>query len=72
VVYYLVVSNAEQDRRQGIDNELGVAAWPGPVPHRRSVPVIPGAPAWWAGEEEASDSFLAAMGVQLADGSQVG
>lgn len=72
MAYFLLISNAEQDRRQSIDNDLGVSAWPGPIPHYRPMPVIPGAPAWWVGEEEASQGFLAAVGVQLADGSPAG
>lgn len=50
------------------DNKLGVKAWPVPGgvwrPHQQDQ-VDPGdrTPEWWHGEEEASASFLAAMGV---------
>jgi hypothetical protein len=50
-----------------LNNQLGVDAWrvpgdekPMEMPYRE-----PGAPVWWFGEEDASDSFLAAMGVNL-------
>jgi len=47
------------------DVRLGVAGWglPGSVP--REVVREEGAPWWWESEAEASDSFLASMGVVL-------
>lgn len=66
MTYHLLVSGAASERERGeLDAALGVAAWPGPLPPARVVPVEPGAPAWWHGDEEASQSFLAAMGVHL-------
>jgi hypothetical protein len=51
-----------------LDSLLGVASWSTPSREGIFAPVdeIPdGAPAWWFGDEEASQSFLAAQGVQL-------
>lgn len=53
--------------RDELDNGLGVVRWitPGggtaPEPDEQEE----GAPLWWAGEEEASQSFLGSMGVIL-------
>jgi hypothetical protein len=52
-----------------VDRDLGVPGWPagGPssapgwVPRPRPA----GVPDWWQDDEDASQSFLAAMGVQL-------
>lgn len=53
--------------REELDDELDVASWR--VPGRRAVvpaaPVNPDAPSWWHGDEDASQTFLAAMGVRL-------
>lgn len=46
---------------QNFDNQLGVGMWR--TPWTREDPVdtrVPGAPAWWSDDEEASQSFLAA------------
>jgi hypothetical protein len=70
VAYCLLVQGTATDaERASIDNALGVSSWPGPVRQPRP-PAESGAPAWWAGDEDASQSFLAEMGVTLADGSQ--
>lgn len=54
--------------RRRFDNELGVRRWlrtPDDVSKYASAPVDDGAPWWWEGDAEASDSFLAAQGVSL-------
>lgn len=52
--------------RQGFDNELLVRTWRVPGMVEAPVDTRPaGAPAWWDSDEEASDTFLAAMGVKL-------
>ena len=57
--------------RANLDSALGVSIWPIPgrgTRRRVSTPVqseVPaGAPTWWHGDEEASQSFLREMGVQ--------
>jgi hypothetical protein len=51
-------------KRRDLDNELGVVRWRIP-----GQPVVaqpdrdPAAPSWWDDDEEASQSFLDAMGV---------
>lgn len=51
--------------RQEFDTKLLVGEWETPGygsdPHAHD----DGSPAWWRGEEDASQSFLASMGVQL-------
>lgn len=54
--------------RRRFDSDLSVKRWrrtPDDTDKYAGAPVDPAAPWWWAGEEEASDSFLAAMGVSL-------
>jgi hypothetical protein len=58
----------DKNPRDALDEPLAVKSWP--LPGQRPAPVAaaprePGAPPWWAGEEEASESFLKAMGVKL-------
>lgn len=54
------------DARRALDGRLGVASWgvagslPASQPERD-----PSAPWWWQGAENASQSFLKAMGVAL-------
>jgi hypothetical protein len=56
---------AEAARRQ-FDGQLGVSAWATPSqPMSEPEPRDVGAPWWWEGAEEASDSFLTSMGVTL-------
>jgi hypothetical protein len=63
---------SEQDAevvRKSFDDELGVAMWqtPGrPIDPERETD--PDAPAWWAGEEDASQTFLNSMGVVFPNG----
>lgn len=55
--------NPDQPRQQ-YDRDLQVSAWrvPGGVVTR--APGVPeNAPAWWHGDEDASQSFFTAMGV---------
>lgn len=49
--------------RQELDQELGVIRWqtPGHGNKYADTEVEEGAPAWWAGDEEASQATLAAM-----------
>lgn len=57
----------EEAARAKFDADLGVSAWASPGHDRRTVEPTPddGAPWWWTGAEDASQSFLAAMGVTL-------
>lgn len=54
--------NGKTERPQ-LDNALGVTGWPTPGGARYVIEREPGAPSWWLGEEEASQSFLASAGV---------
>jgi hypothetical protein len=57
----------EAQARARFDADLGVSAWALPGRERRDIePVQDAAPWWWAGAEDASQSFLASMGVTLA------
>jgi hypothetical protein len=47
------------------DARLSVAGWGMPGLEATEVTREEDAPWWWSGEEEASDSFLASMGVVL-------
>lgn len=54
--------------RRRFDADLGVKRWlrtPEDVSKYAGAPVDEAAPWWWEGDEEASDSFLEAMGVKL-------
>lgn len=58
----------EAQARARFDADLGVSAWALPGQERREPEPVQdiGAPWWWAGAEDASQSFLASMGVTLA------
>ena len=57
----------EEQARARFDANLGVSAWALPGRERRDIePVQDAAPWWWTGAEDASQSFLASMGVTLA------
>jgi hypothetical protein len=58
----------EEQARARFDADLGVSAWALPGHDRREHEPQPddGAPWWWHGNEDASQSFLASMGVTLA------
>lgn len=52
--------------RKRFDGQLGVRAWTTPgTEHQAPTPTDPKAPWWWDGTEDASQSFLASMGVTL-------
>jgi hypothetical protein len=56
----------EEQARAAFDAELGVSLWH--VPGRKPTepePRDPAAPWWWQGDEDASQGFLASMGVTL-------
>lgn len=57
----------DEQLRKEFDNSIGVRAWrmPGQVlkPEIEEALSEPGAPSWWMGEEDASQSFLKSMGV---------
>lgn len=57
----------EEQARARFDADLGVSAWAVPGRERKTVETKPdsGAPWWWTGAEDASQSFLTAMGVSL-------
>ncbi|MFI7293953.1 hypothetical protein [Streptomyces sp. NPDC050121] len=55
------------DARKRFDGQLDVRAWTVPASEdKEPTPRDPNAPWWWDNAEEASQSFLAAMGVNLA------
>jgi hypothetical protein len=57
----------EEQARARFDADLGVSAWALPGRDRREPEAADtGAPWWWHGAEDASQSFLASMGVTLA------
>lgn len=52
------------DPRGEVDGALQVTEWPVPGVPRLNDPNVPeGAPAWWHGDEDASQSFFKAMGI---------
>lgn len=56
----------EEQARAKFDADLGVSAWALPGRERRDMePVDKSAPWWWQGAEDASQGFLASMGVSL-------
>ncbi|MEU9323186.1 hypothetical protein AB0D91_05140 [Streptomyces canus] len=57
----------EGQARARFDADLGVSAWALPGRDRREPEPQQdtGAPWWWTGAEDASQSFLASMGVAL-------
>lgn len=58
-------SDAEQVRKK-FDNEMGVSGWTSPGRPLNPQPEIDeGAPLWWQGDEDASQSFLASQGIRL-------
>jgi len=57
----------EKDYRTQFMGELDVASWSSPI-SVKVVPTVKEGPWWWHGDEDASQSFLAAMGVDLSDG----
>jgi hypothetical protein len=77
VVYHAMLTrlryddkNPEQPRRL-LDQELGVSGWRS-IGNQRPIKtkdVPDNAPAWWQGDEEASQSFMQSMRVVVTDGS---
>lgn len=69
LIYYemttrLKVDDKNPDRyRRELDNTLNVGAWNLPGGAYRQRQVVPNAPHWWRGDEDASQTFLHAMGV---------
>jgi len=70
VIYSEMVQNLEvgendkpEDVRREFDNELGVIRWqvPGGGNKYADAVIEEGAPAWWAGDDEASEGSLEAM-----------
>jgi hypothetical protein len=57
----------EAQARARFDADLGVSAWALPGREHRDIEPVqdPGAPWWWAGAEDASQSWITAMGVTL-------
>jgi hypothetical protein len=57
----------EEQARARFDADLGTSAWALPGRERRDMEQKPddGAPWWWHGAEDASQGFLASMGVTL-------
>ena len=51
--------------RREFDSDLMVRDWETPGHHIRPELAEQGAPGWWEGDEEASQGFLASMGVVL-------
>lgn len=52
--------------RRAFDRSLLVAQWRSPYQGEQGRNDIePGAPDWWAGDDDASASFLSSMGVNL-------
>lgn len=65
------LSHRENERpdtaRKRFDGQLDVRTWTVPgAEHQTPEPRDPKAPWWWDGAEDASQSFLTAMGVNLA------
>jgi hypothetical protein len=58
----------EAQARARFDADLGVSAWALPGREHRDIEPQPdtGAPWWWVDAEDASQTFLASMGVTLA------
>src|SRR5687768_4274015 len=69
VVYYSIRSRIQPERnrdpRKELDNMLNVRSWVVPGEPMRHVVRIPGAPAWWTDDEDASQEFMQSMGVTL-------
>lgn len=55
------------DALRVFEAQMGVSGWAVPGRERREPePRDPGAPWWWHGAEDASQGFLASMGVSLS------
>lgn len=68
MVQRLTVREGESPERarRRFDGQLGVRAWTTPGTREKPVqPRDPKAPWWWDGAEDASQTFLRSMGVNL-------
>lgn len=69
VIYYEMTQRLEHDPknplryRRDLDTSLQVGTWKLPGGAYRQRQVAPHAPHWWRGDEDASQTFLHAMGV---------
>lgn len=69
VIYYEMTTRLEYDQknplknRRELDTSLQVGTWKLPGGAYRQRRVVPNAPHWWRGDEDASQTFLHAMGV---------
>lgn len=74
VVYYAMLQRLSYDERdpsrtrRQLDQQLKTNAWRVPgTRRRRRVDVPDTAPSWWRGDEDASQTFLHAMGIVTVD-----
>jgi hypothetical protein len=69
VIYYEMTRRLEHDQknprqpRQRLDQQLQVNDWQLPGGAYRQRRTVPNTPAWWRGDEDASQTFLHAMGL---------
>lgn len=70
MLYSVAIERLRRDEKQperprhDFDTALSVRDWNVPGGARRRV-VVEGAPSWWDGDEDASQQFLASMGVMI-------
>jgi hypothetical protein len=71
MVYAAACDGLDSEGRNQLDAALEVASWPwaGQTPAQAQARPA-GVPSWWHGEEEASQSFLAGLGINLGGGEQ--
>lgn len=62
-----LIPDEKKDPRKDLDRLLGVARWQPLGGTSRPSNVPDDAPVWWAGDEEASQSFLRGMGLTVSD-----
>lgn len=68
-MYYEMTRRTEVDQRNPgrprrlLDQQLRVSEWRVPGGAYRQRRTVPNAPSWWRGDEDASQTFLHAMGV---------
>lgn len=69
MIYYEMVRRLERDEKnpnrpqRQLDQQLEVGSWRVPGGAYRQRQTVPSTPAWWRGDEDASQTFLHAMGV---------
>lgn len=60
------------DPREELDRLLETELWTGPRGRKYDDSDVPaGAPTWWHGDEEATDSFLRGMNIRLGPNGEV-